>query len=111
MTATHTVSPGFFDATAVECPTCGAWVGWACEGDDYDYHAAGYHPTREQLAAQLNGRCEIPARTLPPCDLPWGHDGCRHSNGGDGFYAEEYNAGHEARQHVRRDAQACRGAR
>lgn len=29
-------------ATDVECPTCGAWVGWACEGSDYGYHAAGY---------------------------------------------------------------------
>jgi hypothetical protein len=38
------------DATAVECPTCGAWVGWACKGADYGYHAAGYHPSRERAA-------------------------------------------------------------
>ena len=37
-------------ATDVECPTCGAWTGWACEGDDYGYHGAGYHPAREQAA-------------------------------------------------------------
>jgi hypothetical protein len=38
------------DATAVECPTCHAWVGWACEGRDYGYHAAGYHPSRQRAA-------------------------------------------------------------
>ncbi len=37
-------------ATSVECPTCGAWKGWACEGDDYGYHAAGYHPARHEAA-------------------------------------------------------------
>ena len=93
-----------FRATSVECPTCDAWVGWACNGDDYGYHAAGYHPAREQIAAQLNGPCGIPAYTLPACDLPWGHDGRMHGNGGDGFYAEDYDAEHEARQPVRRAA-------
>lgn len=39
-----------FHATDVECPTCGAWVGWACEGPDYGYHAAGYHEARERAA-------------------------------------------------------------
>lgn len=39
------------DATSVECPTCGAWVGWACEGEDYGCHADGYHPARERAAA------------------------------------------------------------
>jgi hypothetical protein len=38
------------DPTIVECPTCAAWVGWACEGDDYGYHGAGYHPTRHEAA-------------------------------------------------------------
>lgn len=37
-------------ATTVECPTCGAWIGWACEGAEYGYHAAGYHPSRERAA-------------------------------------------------------------
>ena len=37
-------------ATDVECPTCGAWVGWACEGPRYGYHAAGYHPARQRAA-------------------------------------------------------------
>lgn len=40
------------NATDVECPTCGAQVGWACEGPDYGYHAAGYHPSRERAAAR-----------------------------------------------------------
>lgn len=39
------------DATDVECPTCGAWIGWACEGAKYGYHAAGYHRSRERAAA------------------------------------------------------------
>lgn len=37
-------------AWEIECPTCGAWEGWACEGDDYGYHAAGYHPARHEAA-------------------------------------------------------------
>ena len=37
-------------ATDVACPTCGAWVGWACKGSDYGYHAAGYHPSRQRAA-------------------------------------------------------------
>ena len=37
-------------ATTVECPTCGAWVGWACEGRNYGYHAAGYHRARIKFA-------------------------------------------------------------
>ena len=98
-----------FIATSIACPTCHAWVGWACKGTDYGYHAAGYHPSREKTAAHLNGRCEIPARTLPPCDLPWGHEGRMHNNDGDDFYAEEYAAEHAERQHVRRDALKARG--
>ena len=37
-------------ATDIECPTCSAWVGWACEGKNYGYHAAGYHRARERAA-------------------------------------------------------------
>lgn len=40
------------DPTEVECPTCGAWVGWACEGRNYGYHAAGYHPARHKAAVR-----------------------------------------------------------
>jgi hypothetical protein len=40
-------------ATSVECPTCHAWVGWACEGSRYGYHAAGYHRSRQRAAKQL----------------------------------------------------------
>jgi hypothetical protein len=43
-------NPINIDATVVECPTCGAWVGWACEGRDYGYHAAGYHKARQRAA-------------------------------------------------------------
>lgn len=39
--------------TAVECPTCSAWVGWACGGRGYGYHAAGYHPARHEAALAL----------------------------------------------------------
>lgn len=38
------------DATIIVCPTCGAWIGWACEGPDYGYHAAGYHLSRQVQA-------------------------------------------------------------
>jgi len=41
------------EATAVECPTCGAWIGWACKGPSYGYHAAGYHPARERAATRI----------------------------------------------------------
>ena len=47
---TRAIDVSFIDATSVECPTCGAWVGWACEGRNYGYHAAGYHRTREKAA-------------------------------------------------------------
>ena len=40
------------NVTSVECPTCGAWTGWACEGRDYGYHAAGYHRARVRAAAR-----------------------------------------------------------
>lgn len=48
-------------------------------------------------------RCEIPARTLPPCDLEWGHDGDMHGNGGDGFYAEWCIDEHRRRQADRKN--------
>jgi hypothetical protein len=44
--------------------------------------------------------CGIPARTLPPCDLEWGHDGIQHANGCDGFLAREHDAEHLDRQRV-----------
>lgn len=47
------------DATEIECPTCGAWVGWACEGEDYGCHADGYHPARERVAARAAASREI----------------------------------------------------
>lgn len=46
-------------------------------------------------------RCNIPARSLPPCDLEWGHDGRMHANAGDGFYALEYEDEHKRRQQER----------
>lgn len=36
--------------TAVECPKCYAWEGFACEGTGYGYHAAGYHRARKNSA-------------------------------------------------------------
>jgi len=44
------------------------------------------------------GKCGIPAMTLPPCDLPWGHDGDMHANGGDCFYARDHDEEHHRRQ-------------
>lgn len=41
-------------ATDVECPTCYAWVGWACEGRNYGYHAAGYHRSRQRAAERAH---------------------------------------------------------
>lgn len=38
------------DPTSVECPTCFAWVGWACKGPEYGAHCAGYHPARAKKA-------------------------------------------------------------
>ena len=46
-------------ATDVECPTCNAWVGWACKGPDYGYHAAGYHPSRQRAAESSAAAKEI----------------------------------------------------
>ncbi len=48
--------------------------------------------------AEEKRRCAIPAKTLPPCDLEWGHAGEVHANGGDGFYAREYAEEHHKRQ-------------
>lgn len=47
------------DATDVECPTCYAWVGWACNGTNYGYHAAGYHPSRQRAADRAAAAREI----------------------------------------------------
>ena len=47
------------DATDVECPTCYAWVGWACEGPNYGYHAADYHRSRERAAEKVAASKEI----------------------------------------------------
>jgi hypothetical protein len=44
--------------------------------------------------------CGIPARTLPPCALEWGHGGRMHGNAGDGFYASEYDEEHQDRQSI-----------
>ena len=46
-------------------------------------------------------KCRIPARTLPPCDLPWGHANRRHANGGNSFFAAEFDEEHEVRQELR----------
>jgi len=57
----------------------------------------------------MKSKCEIPAMTLPPCDLEWGHDGDMHANGGDGFYAEQHLDEHRHRQDERalEDARAA----
>lgn len=49
----------------------------------------------------LARNCGIPAKTLPPCDLEWGHAGDQHANSSDGFYARDYDAEHRARQQLR----------
>ena len=54
------------DATDVECPTCHAWVGWACEGANYGYHAAGYHPSRQRAAERAAASNEIALSTRAP---------------------------------------------
>lgn len=51
MTAVNANGGAKVNTTSVECPTCGAWVGWACSGRNYGYHAAGYHRAREKAAA------------------------------------------------------------
>ena len=51
------------DATSVACPTCDAWVGWACEGADYGYHAAGYHPAREEAAVRAATSTQVNTST------------------------------------------------
>lgn len=57
--AAAATGPWAVDATEIECPTCDAWIGWACNGNDYGYHAAGYHPARERAAARLAASKEI----------------------------------------------------
>ncbi len=56
--------------------------------------------TRNLLARN----CGIPAKTLPPCDLEWGHAGDQHANGSDGFYARDHDTEHHARQILRATA-------
>lgn len=62
--AAAAVGPWAVDATEIECPTCGAWVGWACNGNNYGYHAAGYHPARERAAARAAKSREIESSRL-----------------------------------------------
>lgn len=52
--------------------------------------------------------CEIPARTLPPCDMEWGHEGDLHANAGDGFYARDYQEEHHRRQREMRAARSSK---
>ena len=42
--------------------------------------------------------CGIPSYNIGTCEEPWGHEGRMHSNGGDGFYARDYDEEHERRQ-------------
>jgi hypothetical protein len=51
------------DATDVECPVCDAWIGWACNGSNYGYHAAGYHPLRQRAAERAAAAKEIDLST------------------------------------------------
>jgi hypothetical protein len=48
--------------------------------------------------------CGIPANGgmlgFAPCDLPWGHPGDLHGNGGDGFYSPRTDDEHHKRQSV-----------
>lgn len=56
-------------------------------------------PRRLQEGAGVKTKlCKIPAKTLPPCDLEWGHEGDMHANCGDGFYARDYLDEHHRRQ-------------
>ena len=52
----------------------------------------------QQVSVDEKRLCGIPAKTLPPCDLPWGHAGEQHANCGDGFYAREHAEEHARRQ-------------
>ena len=56
-------------------------------------------------------RCGVPARSLPPCDLEWGHDGDLHGSAGDGFYARDYDEEHHWRQGVLRELRDADEAR
>ncbi len=52
----------------------------------------------------MSKKCKIPARTLGPCDLEWGHDGEMHASEGDGFYNRDYEEEHKQRQRIIREA-------
>lgn len=47
-------------------------------------------------------KCDIPSRTLGPCDKEWGHDGDMHGSCGDGFYAQDHLKEHIRRQYARK---------
>jgi len=49
-------SPEGIDATSVECPTCGAWVGWACLTHADGYHILRIRDARLALAADDGGQ-------------------------------------------------------
>ena len=51
-------------ATDVPCPTCNAWVGWTCKGENYGYHAAGYHPSRQRAAEQAAAKAIDPSTEM-----------------------------------------------
>jgi hypothetical protein len=59
---------------------------------------------KSRLSEVKSARCGIPALTLPPCDLEWGHGGDQHANAGDGFFARDHDREHHARQNMRRAA-------
>lgn len=59
---------------------------------------------KSRLSEVTAARCNIPALTLPPCDMEWGHGGDQHANAGDGFFARDHDREHHARQNMRRAA-------
>jgi hypothetical protein len=69
------------DPESVECPTCGAWVGWACNeshaGRYGGSHVDPFHPARCRLArkrapelASLAAFCERFGRALDRMRVP-----------------------------------------
>ena len=69
---------------------------------------------KSRLSEVAAARCNIPALTLPPCDMAWGHSGDQHANAGDGFFARDHDKEHHARQNMRRaalpDCDWCEGS-
>ena len=78
-----------------------------CANEPFNLCAIGAAALRETVRAGSD-RCAIPAGTLPPCDLEYGHDGDMHANCGDGFYARQHDDEHHARQ-TARAARAVKG--